>query len=995
MPVLHLDVFLSQTNTGSKACATLFALAMVLPPLIAQPAVSVRILLGAGDKASTQWDGSAEVQGGSIQSLEPWRFEGPDAISGSAWKASTHPIRLFSEGRQVNGTPIRDIVANGVIVNLSNASENSVLRITTAQGNFEVQLNEIPYGTSVSKLKGRVFADRVPPAFRLTETPDEEDFPAAATGKNGGIWIAYVVFRHHPDHDQLRSPMRTPLTDFSKLKEPTGGDQIMARRYANGRWDEPVAITDKGGDLYRCSVAVDGRGRPWIFWSANIKGNFDIFGRVIENGKPGAQVQLSRAAGSDVDAVASTDSNGAVWVAWQGWRNGRAAIFAAVQKGESFTPPVQVSKSSANEWNPTIAAGKQGRVTLAWDSYRAGNYDVYMRSASAPNNWDAETAVAATARYEAYPSIAYDDTGRLWVAFEEGGSGWGKDFGAYNTTGVAVYQGRVIRIRGFEPDGRAVELPSDVATVLPGVPTVRAETNGAPNGSESLDPNPAAATERVPNRPVLNKQNPKNTTPRLLIDGSGRMWLVFRSAHPIRWNPIGTVWTEHVVSFDGKSWTAPIVLTHSDNLLDNRPALVSSKAGQLTVIRSSDGRGNFQLGQQRGRDPYNNDLFASEIVLGAGGQIQTVSAARQASPSSSVNRIESAAIDRMREYRTTSTGMRIVRGEFHRHSELSHDGGFDGALVDQWRYILDAAALDWVGCCDHDNGGGREYTWWLAQKLTDIYYAPGRFVPMFSYERSVPYPEGHRNVIFAQRGIRTLPRLPISAQDAPGHAPDTQMLYAYLRRFNGIVGSHTSGTNMGTDWRDNDPDLEPVVEIYQGDRQNYEMPDAPRSMAEKDAIGGYRPKGFVNLALAKGYRLGFQASSDHVSTHLSYCNIFVKDATRESVIDGLKKRHVYGATDNILADVRSGTHMMGDVFRSPSRPALQVSLTGTSNFAKVYVVKDNNYVYSIEPHSPTVAFSWIDNAAEPSKTSYYYVRGEQDNGEIVWVSPMWITYTGN
>ena len=24
----------------------------------------------------------------------------------------------------------------------------------------------------------------------------------------------------------------------------------------------------------------------------------------------------------------------------------------------------------------------------------------------------------------------------------------------------------------------------------------------------------------------------------------------------------------------------------------------------------------------------------------------------------------------------------------------------------------------------------------------------------------------------------------------------------------------------------------------------------------------------------------------------------------------------------------------------------------------------------------------------------YYVRGEQSDGEVVWVSPMWITYTG-
>ena len=63
------------------------------------------------------------------------------------------------------------------------------------------------------------------------------------------------------------------------------------------------------------------------------------------------------------------------------------------------------------------------------------------------------------------------------------------------------------------------------------------------------------------------------------------------------------------------------------------------------------------------------------------------------------------------------------------------------------------------------------------------------------------------------------------------------------------------------------------------------------------------PKGFVDLALEKGYKLAFQASSDHVSTHLSYCNIYATAVTREAVLDGFKKRHVYGATDNILADV--------------------------------------------------------------------------------------------
>lgn len=218
------------------------------------------------------------------------------------------------------------------------------------------------------------------------------------------------------------------------------------------------------------------------------------------------------------------------------------------------------------------------------------------------------------------------------------------------------------------------------------------------------------------------------------------------------------------------------------------------------------------------------------------------------------------------------------------------------------------------------------------------------------------------------------------------------MLYAYLRFFGGVVASHTSATSMGTDWRDNVPQLEPAVEIYQGDRQNYEMPDAPRTISENDAIGGWRPKGFVNLALEKGYVLGFEGSSDHVSTHISYANILVKDATREAVLDGQRKRHVYSATDNILAEFRSGGHIMGDVFTT-AIPRFEVKLTGTAAFARVHVIENNQYVYSAEPKSWQVSFSWTDNSPVPGERAYYYIRGEQEDGEIVWISPMWVTYT--
>ena len=37
--------------------------------------------------------------------------------------------------------------------------------------------------------------------------------------------------------------------------------------------------------------------------------------------------------------------------------------------------------------------------------------------------------------------------------------------------------------------------------------------------------------------------------------------------------------------------------------------------------------------------------------------------------------------------------------------------------------------MDWGGCCDHDNGSGREYSWWLEQKLTDAYHLGSQLCP--------------------------------------------------------------------------------------------------------------------------------------------------------------------------------------------------------------------------------------------------------------------------
>jgi len=259
--------------------------AILFAPLgFAQSSFGVRILLGAGDQQNTRWDGSISSSDATVARLEPWRFEAADSISGSTWKMSTHPIKLFLGGIFLaNASKAKSLViANGVIVQLSDVREGAQVSITTAEGNFSFRPSDIVYGSAKSFLNGRAQVERVPPATQITKSPDEQDYPASAVDHDGAVWVAYVEFRHSQDHDRLRANMTAPPNNFEQYRTRTGGDQILVRRFAGGVWSEPIEITPAGLDLYRPSIAIDGKNRLWVFWSQNEKSNFDVHARVIE-----------------------------------------------------------------------------------------------------------------------------------------------------------------------------------------------------------------------------------------------------------------------------------------------------------------------------------------------------------------------------------------------------------------------------------------------------------------------------------------------------------------------------------------------------------------------------------------------------------------------------------------------------------------------------------------------------------------------------------------
>jgi hypothetical protein len=948
------------------------------------PPVAVLIEFGVKDGQPTAWAGRASVEGARVVHREGYRFRAGDKlVEPDGWIASSHrAMRVPPRNPAV--AKMEGIATVGVVLHLADMDEGATLRIEPKDGEpvaAKVSLRDVVAGRRVPLFEGRAVVRRISTATPVVTARTEDDFPTAAYGPDGTLWVAYISYHVKEDDRRIESqPLEKQPSDFRAYFTPEFGDQVFVKCFHDGQWSEPLALTGPKEDLVRCAVAAEKDGRAWIAYSASRQGGHNVFARPIQRNPKGLQageeVRVSSSPREEAGVVSflspvmCTDPSGKVFLACQCWdRQGRAGLGFLSWHPENRSHVRMVG--SANAWHATLSAGRKD-VTAAWDEYSAGDYDVGLL---VPGLNDSPTP--SSSRFEARPSIAHDAQGRLWIAYEEGPVQWGKDYGAQDSqAGNPLYNERSVRVVCLV-DGK---LHRPVAEL----PTARFE--------------PPQLPFEAPKTQGFERAT-RYSSPQIGLDGKGRVWIVYRqkfgsrySSHP------GSYWLSFARRLDGDRWSEPIELHHSDGLLDHRPVLLPHPAGGLIVVHNTDGRYSTP-------ETIDNQIYLSVVDL-PGDPVEPKlvphDPGKKDEKLTAAAKREAEAVRRIRDYRVAAGGKtyQLLRGEFHRHTEISWDGGPDGSLEDMFRYGIDAAAMDWIGNGDHDNGGGREYSWWLIQKLTDAYHVPGRFTPMFTYERSVPYPHGHRNCVFVKRGVRTLPRLAepdMEKRVAGVHADDTKMLYRYLRELDGICAVHTSATSMGTDWRDNDPVVEPIVEIYQGDRMSYEIEGAPRAGYDAKSgktpvnVAGWFPLGFINHAFAKGYKLGFQASSDHWSTHISYCIVLAEKHDRQAILDAMKRRHCYGATDDIILDVRSGPHVMGDAFKSATAPALQVVVVGTAPLAAVEVLRDSKVVATLPAQGAEFRGAWTDPAPSAGE-HYYYVRVRQADDELAWSSPLWIDY---
>lgn len=762
-------------------------------------------------------------------------------------------------------------------------------------------------------------------------------------------------------------------------------DQLRLAR-TDGKILAEVGAVGEPGIIHHPAIAIDRDGGIWCFWSrTNEHDAVELLGSQVADHEAGKIFTVSATNGSESFADAGVDSEGRIWIVWQSSRDHRPDIYTKFLNPESreWSEEFRVSNSDAGDWEPSIAFDEAGNAWIAYDSAEGNEFNINLARVSAKGETE-HFLIAHSPQYEARASIAPTKDGSgFWIAAERGKVRWGLDSrGHGNNTGINAKKSVLF--------GKFDIASSEFKTI----PLGNAGQAGAPV-----------------NLPTIG------------VSKDGRPWVAYRYFEK-------TLWRLALTRYDPKSkeWTSRRYLEGSEFGQDRSSNFLSGDGENLWLCWTSDLREN--------KTPKEAGIYLaaieSDIDLPAatpGGKEvgESLDDPFPASHSTPERDFES-----RHTWKIDGEEYGLYWGDVHRHTDVSNcRTGFDGCITEHFRYAYDIGKLDFLGTSDHTDIGKTytPYEWWHNQKMHDAFHTPRRFNSLYVYEREQKWPWGHRNVVFAERGgpivyiNRNTYRNSIWQKDLPVKAGVNEILPAdlwdVLERSgkNVALVSHTGATGMGTDWSQYTEDgidynIETLVEIFQGARVSYEAQGAPQPTAglkpgeeytvSRDAEGADMPpapvddfkqynNGTYQTALELGHRLGVFTSSDHISTHVSYGGVFCKEFTRDGIIEAFKARRTIAATDKIYLNFTCNGQPLGSVFEAEENPELWFEIDGTADMKRVTIVRNEEDWKTFESFEGNTFETTVTDDSPLPGENRYYIRVEQTDGNMAWSSPVWVT----
>lgn len=609
---------------------------------------------------------------------------------------------------------------------------------------------------------------------------------------------------------------------------------------------------------------------------------------------------------------------------------------------------------------------------VAWDEYAGpeDGFDVLCALVDDEGRGEARVLAGGPA-FQARPSVTRVEDGPLhglWIAWEEGPANWGRTYRSVdrlwnNVTDDAgpLHTWRVTRLARFDGEtAREIEVP------MPAL---------------------AAAAKDPRRRPDAKRVGVFYERPRIDAAGPG-LNLVVR--HMLQTQcALDAPTTTHVESGYTVDGNTLLPGTGGEPGWGGRyRGSVEQHDGNQTVSFTIGGRPSlmYDVGRRDRREGLPGTDTAM-LELPDPEEIRATAPAEWRGPARALGRArEPYRNDTARP--TRRTGERtytLAFGDLHRHTDYSLCFPFyDGSLDDAYRYARGPANLDFVGITDHardlDRGNVNGVPWDVTVAAADRHHAPGRFVTFYTYERSQEQTD--HNVISLVPGVLA-PHTPPLAEFWDSIDPDTTFTIPHAT-------SHVNGKRFcGDVWFRRDDARRPLAEVYQ-------------SYRDVDSFEELRTK-----AVGTGQRLGFIASSDHLSTSGAYACVWAEGdraraIRRRPIFDALRARRTYGATARIELCVRTADGVwMGEAIEGPGPHRVEVEARGPAPVARVEFWTLAGLAFTAEAPGTSpddlTRCSWEWSPKEGPDACFVVVHLQ--DGERAWASPLfhgdWTDATGD
>lgn len=193
----------------------------------------------------------------------------------------------------------------------------------------------------------------------LKADSQNDRFPVIAAGNDGRIYTVYTSGRN-------------------------GNSDILMRIFDGKAFTEiPVAATKF--DEYDAAVAMDNSGQPWICWTSNQAGRYNIFLTNladIQKGKP--PIQITVAEDDAMHGRLVCDAENAVWVTYYRWQKMSGTsrdkeVYLRRWANGKLSKEIQVSPTDVPSYedhtDPAIASLEDGvAVCWSWDYHKPKGY---------------------------------------------------------------------------------------------------------------------------------------------------------------------------------------------------------------------------------------------------------------------------------------------------------------------------------------------------------------------------------------------------------------------------------------------------------------------------------------------------------------------------------------------------------------------------------------------------------------------------------------------